>query len=274
MRSSMNRALRAALSAAFALLLLYSPAAAAGAKDSVPSAGLTTGAKDSVPAAGPMAGAKGGLPPAGPEGAGVPARGLLPHSLPAADVLIDAGHGGIDSGTHYKEVMEKDINLAIARKLYLILRSHGVRAVLNRTGDYALSDENRWHRASRHSRDLSQRGSLTEEIEARTFVSIHVNWSPKGSKRGPLVIHQKEGRSALLASFIQQSLNRQQNTKRLPQAGGKYYVLNRIRVPSVIVETGFLNHAGDRAMLTSSHGQTRVAAAIAEGIFAYRCVTT
>jgi len=195
-----------------------------------------------------------------------------PHSLPVADVLIDAGHGGIDSGTHYKDILEKDINLAIARKLYLILKSRGVRAVLNRTGDYALSDDNRWHRASRHMRDLSQRGSLTEEIEAKLFVSIHVNWSPKGKKRGPLVIHQKEGRSALLASFIQQALNRQQNTRRLPQSGGKYYVLNRIKVPSVIVETGFLNHDGDRALLTSPRGQTRVAAAIAEGIFFYRCI--
>ncbi|WP_084423101.1 N-acetylmuramoyl-L-alanine amidase family protein [Cohnella thermotolerans] len=194
------------------------------------------------------------------------------HALPTADVLIDAGHGGIDSGTHWGDIMEKDINLAISSRLYLILRSHGVRAVLNRTGDYALSDENRWHRASRHTRDLSQRGGLTEEIQPRMFVSIHVNWSPRGRKRGPLVLHQAEGRSALLASFIQDGLNRQQRANGVPTLGKRFYVLNRVRVPSVIVETTFLNDPLDRAMLTSPRGQTRIAHAIAEGILAYRCV--
>lgn len=195
------------------------------------------------------------------------------HVMPSADVLIDVGHGGIDSGTHWENVMEKDINLAISRKLYLILRSRGVKAVLNRTGDYALSEENRWHQASRHRKDLSQRGGLSEEIDPRIFVSIHVNWAPRGKKRGPIVLHQREGRSALLAAFIQGGLNRQQQTRRLPIAASRFYVLNRVRVPSVIVETAFLSDAGDRAMLTSPRGQTRIASAVAEGIIAYRCIS-
>ncbi|MBB6736017.1 N-acetylmuramoyl-L-alanine amidase family protein [Cohnella zeiphila] len=194
------------------------------------------------------------------------------HTLPTADVLIDVGHGGIDSGTHYGDILEKDINLAISRKLYLILSSRGVHTVLNRTGDYALSDDNRWHRASRHNRDLSQRKGLTEEINPKMFVSVHVNWAPRGGKRGPLVIHQREGRSALLAALIQDALNRQQKVFRYPMPGKTYYVLNRVQVPSVIVETGFLNNAGDRKMLTTPRGQTRVAAAIADGIMAYRLV--
>ncbi|GIO15188.1 hypothetical protein J19TS2_47430 [Cohnella xylanilytica] len=196
----------------------------------------------------------------------------IPHTLPSTDVLIDAGHGGIDSGTYWNGVHEKDINLAISRKLYLILRSHGVSAALNRTGDYALSDDNRWHRASRHNRDLSQRGGLSDEIRPDIFVSIHVNWSPRRKNRGPLVIHQNEGRSALLAAFIQDGLNRLQNTRKLPMSSRKYYVLNRVRVPSVIVETAYLSDPRDRELLTSPRGQTRIAMAIAEGILAYRCV--
>lgn len=198
--------------------------------------------------------------------------GEPPHvkrALPTADVIIDAGHGGIDSGTHWNDVLEKDINLAVSRKLYLLLRSHGFKVILNRTGDYALSDDNRWHvTRSRHRRDLSQRRGLSDEIGATVFVSIHVNWS-KRSKRGPLVIHQAEGRSAMLASFIQNSLNQQQNRHRLPQVANKFYLLNRVQVPSVIVETAFLNDPGDRAMLTSVPGQNRLAAAIANGIIGY-----
>ena len=100
-------------------------------------------------------------------------------------------------------------------------------------------------------------------------MSIHVNWS-KGRKRGPLVIHQAEGKSVLLAKFIQDSLNQQQNRFRLPQVANKFYLLNRVEVPSVIIETAFLNDPGDRAMLTSIPGQNRIAAAIANGIMNYR----
>ncbi|TJY41589.1 N-acetylmuramoyl-L-alanine amidase [Cohnella pontilimi] len=192
-------------------------------------------------------------------------------AVPAADVLIDAGHGGVDGGTHYGDIMEKDINLAIAKKLYLILRSYKVRAVLNRTGDYALSDDNRWHAVrSRHRRDLSQRRSLTDEIEARMFVSIHVNWADSRD-RGALVIHRREGRSALLAAMIQGSLNRLQGNRTLHRPSNKFYLLNHVKAPSVIVETAFLSHPADRAMLTSKRGQTRIAEAIAAGIIAYRC---
>jgi N-acetylmuramoyl-L-alanine amidase len=205
----------------------------------------------------------------------VPAKGPdSPHiqwAMPTADVLIDAGHGGIDGGTHWGNIMEKDINLAISRKLYLILRDREIKAVVNRTGDYALSDDNRWQRASRHQRDLSQRGSMSGSIHAKLFVSIHVNWAPGNSRtHGPLVIHQKEGRSALLAALIQDSLNRQQGTRARPASTGKYYVLRAVKVPSVIVETAFLSNAGDRAMLTTPRGQSRIAAAIADGIMAYR----
>ncbi len=198
----------------------------------------------------------------------------IKRALPTADVLIDAGHGGIDGGTHWNDVLEKDINLAISRKLYLLLRSKGLKVILNRTGDYALSDDNRWHLArSRHRRDLSQRRGLSDEIGTSVFVSIHVNWSPGGKKRGPLVIHQAEGRSALLAGFIQNSLNQQQGKHRLPRVANKFYLLNRVQMPSVIVETAFLSDANDRAMLTSIPGQNRLAASIANGIMGYRCFT-
>lgn len=196
----------------------------------------------------------------------------IKRALPSADVVIDAGHGGIDGGTYWGDIKEKDINLAISRKLYLLLRSKGLRVILNRTGDYALSDDNRWHATrSRHRRDLSQRRGLTKEIDAPLLVSIHVNWAVRGRSRGPVVIHQAEGRSALLAGFIQNSLNLQQGRQRLPKAASKLYLLRRVEVPCVLVETAFLSDPQDRAMLTSPTGQTRIAAAIANGIMAYRC---
>ena len=192
------------------------------------------------------------------------------RALPTADILIDAGHGGIDGGTHYEKVLEKDINLAVAKKLYLLLRSKGVKAVLNRNGDYALSDENNWHRSrSRHQRDLSQRSQLSGEIETSILVSLHVNWSKGKSRHGPLVIHQRQGESALLAFCIQDALNRLQHTATVPVAGRSYYLLNVVQRPAVIVEMGFIGNDEDRRTLTDPRSQLRVASAIASGVQNY-----
>ncbi|MNS36170.1 N-acetylmuramoyl-L-alanine amidase LytC precursor [compost metagenome] len=195
---------------------------------------------------------------------------LSRHAFPEPVVLIDAGHGGVDGGTSFKEILEKDINLDISRKLYLLLKSKGYMAVLNRSEDYALSDENQWLKSrSRHLRDLAQRKGLSDELTTSIVVSIHVNWAKSRTKRGPLVLHQNEGKSALLAWAIQNALDPLYGTRSLPTLGKPFYLLNHIDYPAVIVETGFLSNAEDRAMLTRSKGQMDVAKAIAAGIMEY-----
>lgn len=195
------------------------------------------------------------------------------HALPEADLLIDVGHGGIDGGAHYGDMLEKDINMEVARRLYLILKSYGIHAVMNRTGDYALSDDNRWHISrSRHRKDLSQRMKLSEEIQVKLLVSIHVNWSGSAQAHGPLVLHQQDGRSVLLAGFIQDALNRQQQLSRQPRHGKPYYLLRRVQLPAVIVETGFLSSPKDREMYKNPRELTRIALAIAAGLRQYMLV--
>ncbi|MFD0588129.1 N-acetylmuramoyl-L-alanine amidase [Paenibacillus sp. GCM10027627] len=194
-------------------------------------------------------------------------------TLPHTTVIIDVGHGGIDGGATHGTILEKDINLAIAGKLYLLLRSYGIPAVMNRTGDYALSEENRWHATkSRHRKDLSQRGQLTEEINSELLVSLHVNWGKNSSRRGPLVLHQNTGESALLALCLQDALNQQQHTFALPRLGNPFYLLRRVDEPSVIVEMGFISNENDRAMLTDPASQTEIARAIASGIRQYKWI--
>ncbi|MDQ8736774.1 N-acetylmuramoyl-L-alanine amidase [Paenibacillus sp. LHD-38] len=194
-------------------------------------------------------------------------------ALPSTAIIIDAGHGGIDGGASAADILEKDINLAVARKLYFILRSQNIPAVLNRTGDYALSDDNRWHvTRSRHRKDLSQRRQLTEEIDNELLISLHVNWSKKSSEKGPLVLHQNSGESSLLAFCIQDALNRQQNTAFLPREGKPFYLLKRVQNPAVIVEMGFISSENDRNMLTDPKRQQEVAEAIASGIRQYKWI--
>ncbi|WP_263281074.1 N-acetylmuramoyl-L-alanine amidase family protein [Paenibacillus darwinianus] len=144
---------------------------------------------------------------------------------------------------------------------------------MNRSGDYALSDDNRWHLTqSRHRKDLSQRRHLADEIPVQLFVSLHVNWSSNGSAHGPLLLHQNEGRSALLAAFIQNSLNREQGLIRSPRLGKPYYLLRRVQTPAVIVETGFLSNPRDRNALIDPREQQRVATAIADAIRYYKLI--
>ncbi|MNO55978.1 Germination-specific N-acetylmuramoyl-L-alanine amidase precursor [compost metagenome] len=200
----------------------------------------------------------------------------LRHAFPEPVILIDVGHGGIDGGTSYGNILEKDINLDIGRRLYLILRSHGYRAILNRTDDYALSDDNRWLKSrSRHIRDLAQRKELSEHIPASIVVSLHVNWGRNKSKRGALVLHQNEGRSALLAHSLQNALERLYDNYilKFPELGKPFYLLNHIDSPAVIVEAGFLSNPEDRAMLTNHRGQQKIAEAIYLGILEYFTVS-
>lgn len=185
-------------------------------------------------------------------------------------ILIDAGHGGIDGGTSFQNILEKDINLDIAKRLYLELRSAGYEAVLNRTGDYALSDDNHWSKSrSRHMRDLAQRKELSEELRPSVVVSLHVNWGRSKKKSGPLVLHQDEGRSTLLAYAIQNALNQYYGTAASPVVGKPFYLLNQIKVPSVIVEMGFISNEKDRINMTKPSGKKEIAQCIAAGLSTY-----
>ncbi|MDT0122128.1 N-acetylmuramoyl-L-alanine amidase [Paenibacillus sp. RRE4] len=195
------------------------------------------------------------------------------HAFAAPVILLDVGHGGIDGGTTEAGILEKDINLAISQKLYLLLRGKGYTVMINRLGDYALSDENRWlNSRSRHIRDLAQRKSLSEEVSTDIVVSIHANWSPRSATHGPVVLHQKEGRSYLLAQSIQDAMNRLCGTHREVVWGKPFYMLNYVKHPAVIVETGFLSNAADRARISDPAEQKRIAQSIADGIIYYLSV--
>jgi len=190
--------------------------------------------------------------------------------FPVTAVIIDAGHGGIDGGAAFGNIYEKDINLDVGKRLYALLQSRGIPAILNRTHDYALSDDNRWHRtSSRHLRDLSQRMGLTREIEHVIFVSLHVNAGKNSRAHGPIVLHQHQGESYLLATSIQSEMNALFKTAKRPVEVDKIYVLKYVKSPAVLIELGFITNENDRARLTTPHEQTKIANSIADGISQY-----
>lgn len=190
------------------------------------------------------------------------------------NILIDVGHGGVDSGTSFGDLREKDINLQIAKRLYQQLTEAGYRVAVNRQEDIALSEENRWlNTRSRHIRDLAQRKHLAKELAPQMMLSLHVNWSSDKRRRGPVVLYQSNEQSYMLAQLVQDSLNRMAGTREKPVKGGTYYVLKHSYCPTIIVEMGFISNAGDRHMMTDPNGQEKIAQAIKEAVSEYAILT-
>ncbi|WP_426448714.1 N-acetylmuramoyl-L-alanine amidase family protein [Paenibacillus sp. S-38] len=191
-------------------------------------------------------------------------------ALSQTDILIDVGHGGIDGGTVYGDILEKHINLAVARRTYEALRSSGYTVLLNRSEDYALSSDNHWlNSRSRHLKDLAQRSHLAQEVSPQVMISLHVNSAKHPSKRGALLIHQKSKESGKLALCLQEALNPIYGTTTEPIYGRSYYLLKHVKAPSVIVEMGYLTNAEDRLLLTDPASQQKIAEHIAAGVRTY-----
>ncbi|WP_010270913.1 N-acetylmuramoyl-L-alanine amidase family protein [Paenibacillus senegalensis] len=195
---------------------------------------------------------------------------LSPEIIPQTDILIDVGHGGIDGGTSYKELLEKNLNLELARKLFQELTERNYRVVINRTGDYALSEDNGWKKLrSRHRRDLVQRKEIVNQLKPSVMVSLHVNWASSPSESGGVVLYQNNPESKALAKAIQLSLNDLYEQDHAPVYGKTFFLLKHSKVPSVIVEMGFISSPQDRKRLTEEPLQKELARSIADGIVQY-----
>lgn len=193
---------------------------------------------------------------------GQPAAGI--------DVLIDVGHGGIDGGTSYGELLEKNMNLQMGQQLYEALQRMGISAALNRASDMAPSDDNRWHRTrSRHLRDLSQRKLVIESLRPKLTVSLHVNWSNNSRASGPGALHQGSAPSRLASRLFTARLDGVYGTNTVPTHGKTFYLLKHAPTPTIIVEMGYISNAGDRALLTAPAGQKKLADAMAAAAAEY-----
>lgn len=204
----------------------------------------------------------------------IPLLGKRFCPLKGFKIVVDPGHGGIDGGTHYKkQVLEKDLNLAVALKLRDVLKAEGARVTVTRNTDTELSHLND-ESSSRHQRDLLARLRIIEREAPDLFVSIHINSLPSSPvTRGPMVFYgSKVEESRILAHFIQDSLNNtqfqdgrfQQKQNRFLQRD--FFLLRKAPCPGVIVELGFLSNPLDRVYLQRPDYQQVLALAIKEGI--------
>jgi len=222
-------------------------------------------------------------------------------------IVIDAGHGGKDTGALGKNSKEKDLNLAVALKLgnYIKENLSDVKVIYTRSTDVFV--------------ELSERAAIANRNNADVFISIHCN-STEGitTARGAetfimgeskneanLNVAKKENAAILLEDntdaygnfdpnsteayilfslsqslYQSQSLNfadkvQQQLTNKLgrhdrgvQQAG--FLVLWKTSMPSILVELGFINNVNEEQFLNSDKGQTQLALALYHAFEEYK----
>jgi N-acetylmuramoyl-L-alanine amidase len=220
--------------------------------------------------------------------------------LKIGKIVIDAGHGGHDTGTVGRNgLMEKDLCLDVALRLGKMIESKlpGAEIVYTRSDDTFVP--------------LEERTAMANDAKADLFISIHANSSPDSSARGVetyylnfspspeamevaarenataqnnvhdlesmiqrIARNEKIEESRELAADIQDSLTKRlqrvnHNIKNRGVRKAPFVVLIGANMPSILAEISFISNPSDESSLTKPDGRERVAEGLYKGVETY-----
>lgn len=195
-------------------------------------------------------------------------------SLPLSGktIVIDPGHGGPDGGAvGADDTLEKDVSLAVAKRLQSYLQQSGALVYLTREEDKDLAEEGTGRIASRKSEDIRNRLEFIHDKNPDFFLTIHLNALPATEWRGAQTFYYPEfDENRHLATMIQSEITRNlENTTRQALAINGIYLLKHAEVPGALVEIGFLSNEEERELLKEDSYQRQMAASVYEGILRY-----
>lgn len=192
----------------------------------------------------------------------------LTYPLIGKIIVIDPGHGGVDNGASYKDVKEDDINLEISLKLTKEFEKQGATVILIRDGDYDLSKPNALYRKKS---DFDNRIKVINNSKAEIYLSIHLNYYGNPKYFGPQVFYTTNFKeNETIASFIQEELNKNLNTKRkIKINSSSNYMYPKLNIKGVLIECGFLSNYNERNNLQSDEYQLKLASIITKSIINY-----
>ena len=174
-------------------------------------------------------------------------------------IVIDPGHGGMDGGCVFDDVLEKEINREIAWEVTKKLRKMGYKVVLVRKGDDYIEKMDRVEQANK--------------LNAHLYVSIHQNSCEVHSVSGIETWYgenDKTGDSRRLADLIQQETVKSTGAiGRELVSDEELYVVNNSNMPSCLIETGFLSNQEEREKLCTEEYREQIAEGIVNGIELY-----
>lgn len=193
-------------------------------------------------------------------------------AAPFYTIVVDAGHGGRDGGASADDdgTLEKDINLAVAKKLAALLGTANVRVVMTRDTDIELADPSSHHKKLD---DFNARIAIATEHENSIFVSVHMNKFPVAKYSG-LQVYYSDGNpeSRVLADRIQAGAAANLdagNDRQTKPAGSSIYLLSHLKIPAVIVECGFLSNYEEKELLKTEDYQMKLAMSIYASVLDY-----
>jgi N-acetylmuramoyl-L-alanine amidase len=171
-------------------------------------------------------------------------------------VVVDAGHGGKDSGAYRRYgPPEKLIALDVAQRLNRKLRESQLKTVMTRSSDVFI--------------ELNDRVAIENAQKNAIFVSIHFNDSRRGGIRG-FETYYHSSASSDLAIRIQEKLTTIPRSANRGVHTANFRVLRLAMCPAVLVECGFLSNRNDGNKARDWEYRELLADRIAEGIVEQR----
>ena len=176
-------------------------------------------------------------------------------------IIIDAGHGGEDGGAVANGVVEKDINLAIAKSLRAYIETSNLSYDMTREEDVLLYNDHEKNNKKRY--DLLNRIKIGNSYHSAIFISIHQNKFEIPKYKGLQVYysvnnHNSEKIAALIQCKSKIYLDNDNNRETKP-ADYRIKVLDSLQIPAVLVECGFLSNPEEAELLSDKNYQNRIA---------------
>ncbi|GGF14363.1 hypothetical protein GCM10010954_11260 [Halobacillus andaensis] len=172
-------------------------------------------------------------------------------------VVIDAGHGGTDTGASFQGSLEKNFNLAIALKVQSHLQqNYEANIVMTRTRDVTLS--------------LNERTQLANDANADFFLSIHNNAAGgqgfesyifNGTVSIPTRTYQN-----IIHDKIMNAVRTKYNIRDRGKKRADFHVVRETRMPALLLEVLFVDNASDLSQLRNPAFIEEVSIAIAQGV--------
>jgi N-acetylmuramoyl-L-alanine amidase len=178
-------------------------------------------------------------------------------SIKGQTIVIDAGHGAHDSGAVANGLKEKDILLDVALRVKNKLENAGATVIMTRSTDVFL--------------ELEERAAIANKSGGSAFVSIHANAAASAATGTETYYdsqYQKE-KSLELANSIQSNLVKTLGTRDRGVKEYGFYVVKYTRIPSVLVELGFITNPDEAARLATGTYRDQAASAIVVGLKEY-----
>ena len=188
-------------------------------------------------------------------------------------VYLDAGHGGYDPGATYFGQYEKNLTLAVQKRVKAKLEAAGYTVVTSRNTDTSV--------------ELLERSASANKSKADIFVSLHFNAGAQSANgvetyyyqyysEYPSRINQtyhndaeRLKRSSELAQAIQSNVVAQTGSKNNGVKRETFAVVRETTAPAVLVELGFISNQAEFNKINTAAYQEKLAEGVTKGILAY-----